>query len=64
MFNWKGGISMGMYLVLLILNIYIDQHGPYLNVIDVSLITTAVLFLVLPILALIFLGNDKDNKKK
>ncbi len=55
---------MGMYLVLLILNIYIDKHGPYLNVIDVSLITTAALFLLFPILALIFSGNDKDNKKK
>jgi len=54
---------MGMYLVLLILCVYIDQHGPYFNVIDVSLITTAALFLLLPILALIFSGNDKDNKK-
>ncbi len=55
---------MGWFIVLLILNIYIDQHGPYLNVIDVSLITTAALFLLFPILALIFSGNDKDNKKK
>jgi len=54
---------MGMYLATLILNIYIDQHGPYLNVIDVSLITTAVLFFLLAILALFFSDNDKDNKK-
>ncbi len=55
---------MEWYIALLILNIYIDQHGKYLNVIDVSLITTAALFLLFPILALIFSGNGKGDRKK
>ena len=38
----KGGIPIGFYIGIMLLNIYISQHGDELNFLDISLITTAV----------------------
>ena len=47
------------FLFILIFSLYINFHGPYLDFLDVSLITTAVLFLIFFVL---FTHEPKNRK--
>ena len=42
----KGGTPIGFYIGIILLSIYISQHGDGLNFLDVSLITTAVCIII------------------
>ena len=46
-------------LIFMLFSIYMNQHGPHLNFLDVSLITTAVFFLVLLLIICFSSGNDE-----
>lgn len=50
---------MAYFIFSILLSVYISVHGPGLNFIDVSLITTAVLFILFFI---IVLWSNRDNK--
>ena len=47
------------FIFPLLFGIYASNHGPHLNFLDVSLISIAVLFLVLMILLCACSRNDK-----
>ena len=44
---------IGFCLISMLLWVYFDQHGPYLNVFDIALMSTAVFFVLLAIVILI-----------
>ena len=44
---------IAFYFISLFLFVYFDQHGPYLNVFDVALMSTAAFFVLLAIVILI-----------
>ena len=50
---------MAYFIFSILLSVYINAHGPGLNFIDVSLITTAVLFILFFI---IVLWSNRGNK--
>ena len=54
----KGGIPIGFYIGIMLLNIYISQHGDELNFLDVSLITTAVCIVIGMVITL---GQSNDK---
>lgn len=47
------------FIFPLLFGIYVNNHGPHLNFLDVSFITIAVLFLVLTLLFCVYSKNDK-----
>ena len=62
--NWqKGGLHMiAFYFISLFLFVYIDQHGPYLNIFDVVLLSAAGMF-VLFIASIIIMSIIDSGKK-
>ena len=42
-----------LYIVMIFLVVYFDQHGPYLNILDVALMSTAAFFILFAIVILI-----------
>ena len=44
---------IGFCMISMLLWVYFDQHGPYLNVFDVALMSTAAFFVLLAIVILI-----------
>lgn len=48
-----------LYLVCIFLWVYFDQHGPYLNVLDVALMSTAAFFVLFAIVILIAVWKIK-----
>lgn len=48
-----------LYLVCIFLWVYLDQHGPYLNVFDVALMSTAAFFVLFAIVILIAAWKSK-----
>ena len=55
----KGGTPIGFYIGIMLLNIYISQHGDELNFLDVSLITTAVCIVIGIVIASWPTNNDR-----
>lgn len=44
---------IGFCMISMLLWVYLDQHGKYLNVLDVALMSTAAFFVLLAIVILI-----------
>ena len=53
---------IAFYLVSLFLFVYIDQHGPYLNIFDVVLLSTAGMFVLFIVFVIIMSVNDQGRK--
>ena len=53
---------IAFYLVSLFLFVYIDQHGPYLNIFDVVLLSAAGMFVLFIVFIIIISINDSDKK--
>ena len=50
------------YLVVIFLGAYIDQHGPYLNVFDVMLMSVAGVFVLFIVFIIIMAIIDQIRK--
>lgn len=48
-----------LYMVCIFLWVYLDQHGPYLNVLDVALMSTVAFFVLFAIVILIAAWKSK-----
>ena len=53
---------IAFYLVSLFLFVYIDQHGKYLNIFDVVLLSTAGMFVLFIVFVIIMSVNDQGRK--
>ena len=62
--NWqKGGLHMiAFYFISLFLFVYIDQHGPYLNIFDVVLLSAAGMFALFIVFVIIMSIIDQGRK--
>ncbi len=53
---------IAFYLVSLFLFVYIDQHGPYLNIFDVVLLSAAGMFALFIVFVIIMSIIDQGRK--
>lgn len=50
------------YLVMIFLGVYMDQHGPYLNVFDVMLMSAAGVFVLFIVFIIVMAIIDQIRK--
>ena len=53
---------IALYFISLFLFVYIDQHGPYLNIFDVVLLSTAGMFVLFIVFIIIMCIIDQGRK--